>query len=98
MKSLNREVRSEESTPPVFVHGRALPAVSPGCEGEELHLSRLQELLPDESDTRNDLKSSAVQREYTQAQELVVWALIIAIMVISVIVVLMLRAKANGTV
>ena len=58
--------------------------------------SRLEELSSDD-DTQNDSKASPVQREYTQ-QELIAWALIIVILVISVIACYLLWAKANGTV
>jgi hypothetical protein len=44
-------------------------------EREAVSPSRLEELPPDD-DTRNDSKASAVQREYTLEQELIVWALI----------------------
>jgi hypothetical protein len=97
MKSLNRGVRSDKTTRTVVAHGRALPAASPTSEGEELYPSRLQESSSDEPDTRNNLKSSPVQREYTRVQKLVVWALIIATMVMSVIDVFILKAKAHGT-
>ena len=59
--------------------------------------SRLEELSSDD-DTRTDSKASPVQREYTREQELIAWALIIVILVISVIACYLLWAKANGTV
>ena len=80
-------IRSEaKRRPMVFSSERA--AVSP---------SRLEELSSDD-DTRNDSKASPVQREYTREQELIAWALIIVILVISVIAFYLLWAKANGTV
>ena len=66
-------------------------------EREAVSPSRLEE-LPSDDDTRNDSKASPVQREYTREQELIVWALIIVILVISVIAFYLLWAKANGTV
>ena len=65
-------------------------------EREAVSPSRLEELSDD--DTRNDSKASPVQREYTREQELIAWALIIVILVISVIACYLLWAKANGTV
>ena len=64
-------------------------------EREAVSPSRLEELSSDD-DTRNDSKTSPVQREYTREQELIVWALIIVILVISVIAFYLLWA--NGTV
>ena len=66
-------------------------------EREAVSPSRLEELSSDD-DTRNDSKASPVQREYTREQELIAWALIIVILVISVIACYLLWAKANGTV
>ena len=66
-------------------------------EREAVSPSRLEELSSDD-DTRNDSKASPVQREYTREQELIAWALIIVILVISVIAFYLLWAKANGTV
>src|SRR6266404_1274374 len=63
-------------------------------EREAVSPSQLEELSSDD-DTRNDSK---VQREYTREQELIVWALIIVILVISAIAFYLLWAKANGTV
>ena len=64
---------------------------------EALSPSRLEEVSSDD-DTRNDSKASPVQREYIREQELIAWALIIVILVISVIACYLLWAKANGTV
>ena len=66
-------------------------------EREAVSPSRLEEVSSDD-DTRNDSKASPVQREYTREQELIAWALIIVILVISVIAFYLLWAKANGTV
>ncbi len=55
--------------------------------------SRQQELSSDDSDTRDDLQASTAQREYTRRQELIVWPLIIAIMVIAFY---LLWTKASG--
>ena len=57
-----------------------------------------REAVSSDDDTRNDSKASPVQREYTREQELIVWALILVILVISVIAFYLLWAKANGTV
>jgi hypothetical protein len=59
--------------------------------------SRLEELSSDD-DTQNDSKASPVQREYTREQELIAWALIMVILVISVTACYLFWAKANGTV
>ena len=66
-------------------------------EREAVSPSRLEEVSSDD-DTRNDSKASPVQREYIREQELIAWALIIVILVISVIAFYLLWAKANGTV
>ena len=66
-------------------------------EREAVFPSRLEEVSSDD-DTRNDSKASPVQREYTREQELIAWALIIVILVITVIAFYLLWAKANGTV
>ena len=66
-------------------------------EREAVSPSRLEEVSSDD-DTRNDSKASPVQREYTREQELIAWALIIVILVISVIAFYLLWAKADGTV
>src|SRR5438309_1460025 len=50
-------------------------------EREAVSPSRLEEVSPDD-DTRNS-KASPVQREYIREQELIAWALIIVILVIS---------------
>ena len=62
-------------------------------EREAVSPSRLEEVSSDD-DTRNDSKASPVQSE----QELIAWAFIIVILVISVIACYLLWAKANGTV
>jgi hypothetical protein len=95
MKSLNRKFRAEKSNWILLAHGRLLPAEIPASEREEAFLARPQEPLSDESETREDLKASPVELEYTRVQELVVWALIIAIMVMSGIVAYMLLAKVG---
>jgi hypothetical protein len=66
-------------------------------EREAVSPSQLEALSSDD-DTRNDSKASPVQREYTREHELIVWALILVILVISVIAFYPLWAKANGTV
>jgi NAD(P)-dependent dehydrogenase (short-subunit alcohol dehydrogenase family) len=63
-------------------------------ERKEMSPSRLQELSSDDADIRDDPKASPVQREYTRTQELIAWALTIAILVISVITFYLLWAKA----
>jgi hypothetical protein len=66
-------------------------------EREAVSPSRLEEVSSDD-DTRNDSKASPVQREHIREQELIAWAFIIVILVISVIACDLLWAKANGTV
>ena len=66
-------------------------------EREAVSPSRLEEVSSDD-DTRNDSKASPVQREHIREQELIAWALIIVILVISAIARYLLWAKANGTV
>ena len=73
------------------------PRMAFSSEREAVSPSRLEELSSDD-DKRNDSKASPVQREYTREQELIAWALIIVILVISVIACYLLWAKANGTV
>ena len=58
-------------------------------EHEAVSPSRLEEVSSE---------ASPVQREYIREQELIAWALIIVILVISVIAFYLLWAKANGTV
>jgi hypothetical protein len=60
-------------------------------------VSSEREAVSSDDDTRNNSKASPVQREHILEQELIAWALIIVMLVISVIACYLLWAKANGT-
>ncbi len=94
---LNRNVRSEKSDWVAFAHGRAMRILSGTSEREEVFSSQLRELKREDSDTLGHLKARLVQREYTRTEQLTVWALIIALLAISVIAFYLLWAKVNGT-